>query len=187
MWVMGMGVWAGQGTAQPSPRGQAREVAGWARNPMQRERMPGRCLSDSQREAQSASSAAVSVPHVLVENLDFSLPLPLWPQEVLEPIQLQQTFTKHVLQRLGHFQGSVMGTQEIHNTKMNIQVSLASRSFCSLDACSFTSKHLLKLLRCQALCWVLWVKTGVRHVNRLLRGFWSQAGKVRGMSQRGQC
>ena len=118
---MGMGVWAGQGTAQPSPRGQAREVAGWDRNPMQRERVPGRCLRDSQREAQSASSAAVSVSHVLVQNLDFSLPLPLWPQEVLEPIQLQQTFTKHVLQRLGHFQGSVMGTQEIHDTKMNIQ------------------------------------------------------------------
>ena len=70
-----MGVWAGQGTAQPSPRGQAREVAGWDRNPMQRERVPGRCLRDSQREAQSASSAAVSVSHVLhlpihVEILD---------------------------------------------------------------------------------------------------------------------
>lgn len=100
---MGMGVWAGQGTAQPSPRGQAREVAGWARNPMQRERMPGRCLSDSQREAQSASSAAVSVSHVLVENLDFSLPLPLWPQEVLEPTQLQQTFTKHDYRDSGIF------------------------------------------------------------------------------------
>lgn len=74
-----MGVWAGQGTAQPAPRGQAREVAGWARNPVQRERVPGRCLSDSQREAQSASSAAVSASRVLVQNLDFSLHLPLWP------------------------------------------------------------------------------------------------------------
>lgn len=45
-----------------------------------------------------------SVPHVLVENLDFSLSLPLAP-EVLEPIQLQQTFTNMYYRDSGIFKG----------------------------------------------------------------------------------
>ena len=73
------------------------------------------------REAQPTPNAPVSGSHVLVQNLEFSLPLPFWPQDVLESKQLQQTFAKHVLQRPGHFQGSVMVTKEMQGTKMNVQ------------------------------------------------------------------
>lgn len=39
--------------------------------------------------------------------------LPLWPQDVLEPMQLQQPFAKRASQKPGHFQGSVMGRAEM--------------------------------------------------------------------------
>lgn len=88
-------------------------------------RETGQALRGDQPAPNAPVSASQSQHHIseTPQNLEFSSPLPLLApsQDVLEPIQLQQTFARCVLQRPVHFQSSVMGTKEMQCPKMKVQ------------------------------------------------------------------
>lgn len=78
----------------PSRRGQEPHAQGGS---------AGQCLSDSRkdREGCEGSPAHAQCPspgitcmrgQTVLQNLEFSAPLPFWPQDVLEPVGLKQSF-----------------------------------------------------------------------------------------------
>lgn len=146
---------------------------GWASNPMQREMVLGRCVSDSQRDraGSEGSPAHTQCPSPGITCACPELGILLAPSLLAPGCLGIQTTAADIRQtcvtetwafsRLcdGH-QGDAGYKDECTKS------SPASKSFCSLGPCSFTSKHSLKHLRCQALCWALQVTIGVGHVNK---------------------